>query len=435
MLFVERIGALKSDLQDGAQAIDGNPETAAVAVAKEGNWLSVRTNRGAMPPTVTVVVFPGANDQCLAGGFELWRGGAWGDIRSQYAYRCSGPHALAVPPTAGPFSFPCSSEHGGDYIMLKLVGWARTLSIAELEIYTLAPPSLPPLPPPPSPPPVPPTPPPGWPSPPYPPSPPHHPPIQALSDWSGGFATRYWDCCKPSCSWPQNHHVFGDPQTPFCDRTGVTQILRRYEHSGCEAGLAWQGYTCFDQAPWRDDVDNTLSYGFVASSRQFAGCNRCFELDFGSSAGHFSPGDRGSRELAARGKRMIVQATNIGADVEETQFDLMIPGGGVGLFGTGCHSQWELASRPNVDIGLQYGGFLSRCQGCAEPGSGCVPDWRISHEELKTCVRSMCDEVFGLSELQRLREACHWYVDWFEVADKPTFQYREVNCPRTSSQM
>ena len=105
----------------------------------------------------------------------------------------------------------------------------------------------------------------------------------------------------------------GTPVKPYDIKVEKEKILRRYEHSGCEAGLAWQGYTCFDQAPWRDDVDNTLSYGFVASSRQFAGCNRCFELDFGSSAGHFSPGDRGSRELAARGKRMIVQATNIGA--------------------------------------------------------------------------------------------------------------------------
>ena len=77
--------------------------------------------------------------------------------------------------------------------------------------------------------------------------------------------------------------------------------------------------------------------GFVASSRQFAGCNRCFELDL-IERWPLSPGDR-AEGAAARGKRMIVQATNIGADVEETQFDLMIPGGGVGLFGTGCHSQ------------------------------------------------------------------------------------------------
>jgi hypothetical protein len=36
---------------------------------------------------------------------------------------------------------------------------------------------------------------------------------------------------------------------------------------------------------------------------------------------------------------MIVQATNVGADVGEGQFDLAIPGGGVGLFNA-CTKQW-----------------------------------------------------------------------------------------------
>lgn len=42
---------------------------------------------------------------------------------------------------------------------------------------------------------------------------------------------------------------------------------------------------------------------------------------------------------------MIVQATNVGADVGEGQFDLAIPGGGVGLFNA-CTKQWgELTER------------------------------------------------------------------------------------------
>ena len=54
MLFVERIGALKSDLQDGAQAIDGNPETAAVAVAKD-HGVAVGREAGVLQPVVATM--------------------------------------------------------------------------------------------------------------------------------------------------------------------------------------------------------------------------------------------------------------------------------------------------------------------------------------------------------------------------------------------
>jgi hypothetical protein len=47
------------------------------------------------------------------------------------------------------------------------------------------------------------------------------------------------------------------------------------------------------------------------------------------------------------GKKMIVQATNVGADVGEGQFDLAIPGGGVGLFNA-CTKQWGMEPNPNL---------------------------------------------------------------------------------------
>ena len=94
---------------------------------------------------------------------------------------------------------------------------------------------------------------------------------------------------------------------------------------------------------------------------------------------------------------MIVQATNIGADVFSGQMDLMIPGGGVGLF-NGCTRQWG-----HHDLDATYGGFLSKCQNehgavCANNGGRlrCVgvefPD--AQHEEVKKCVRKMCGDVF-----------------------------------------
>jgi hypothetical protein len=39
------------------------------------------------------------------------------------------------------------------------------------------------------------------------------------------------------------------------------------------------------------------------------------------------------------GKKMVVQATNTGGDLGENHFDLLIPGGGVGIF-NGCPAQY-----------------------------------------------------------------------------------------------
>ena len=55
---------------------------------------------------------------------------------------------------------------------------------------------------------------------------------------------------------------------------------------------------------------------------------------------------------------MVVQAINIGYDVAGGQVDLLIPGGGVGLFNA-CTTQWGI---PVSELGAQYGGLLSACQ-------------------------------------------------------------------------
>ena len=53
------------------------------------------------------------------------------------------------------------------------------------------------------------------------------------------------------------------------------------------------------------------------------------------------------------GKKMIVQATNTGADLAGGQFDLAIPGGGVGIYNA-CTNQW---GAPSSGWGAQYGGI------------------------------------------------------------------------------
>lgn len=87
---------------------------------------------------------------------------------------------------------------------------------------------------------------------------------------------------------------------------------------------------------------------------------------------------------------MIVQATNTGSDISNNQFDLLIPGGGVGLF-DGCKSQY--GGLP----GAQYGGVSTR-------------------EE--------CDKM-----PKALKAGCQWRFDWFKGADNPTFNFRRVQCP------
>lgn len=435
LLRIECRLALASDMKPANLAIDGDTSTSKTVAAGVNNWISLKTAPGTLPQTVMVAIYPDADPEyqtSLSQGFEIWRGGAWGDSRSQYAWRCSGPEPVLVPATAGPFVFQCSTTLGGDYVMLLQTGdEARPLGVAEIALFSLAPPSTPPLPPPPSPFPLPPYPPPQPPSPPSPPHPPWHPPTQAVSEWiENGWTTRFWNCCKQSCSWPQNH-VFGDPITPYCDQYNRRQP-RGYAKNGCQSSAASSGYTCFNQAPWSDDVDSDLSFGFVSASSSFAKCNHCYELDFSSSAGKLDSSDVGSRRLAAAGKRMIVQAVNVGEGLARGEFGLLIPGGGLGNAWKGCYAQWNLKQRPGLDIGLKFGGMLSRCQGCANPGTGCVPDRSKSHEALRACVKAMCNATFGAPEwpqTQPLKQGCDWFADWYELADHPTVRFREVHCP------
>ena len=48
----------------------------------------------------------------------------------------------------------------------------------------------------------------------------------------------------------------------------------------------------------------------------------------------------------------------------------------------------------------------------------------------------MCNATFGdtrFPHLAPLRTSCEWFADWFELADYPTFRYREVGCPAAIS--
>ncbi|CAF0989411.1 unnamed protein product [Didymodactylos carnosus] len=192
-----------------------------------------------------------------------------------------------------------------------------------------------------------------------------------------GKTTRYWDCCKPSCSWPGK--VSGsNTYVKSCGKDGNYVHNDANVASGCGGGGA---FTCNNQKPWA--VNDQLAYGFAAASipglEEKDRCCACFKLDFTSGP--------------VLGKTMIVQVTNSGDDVRPHQFDLQIPGGGVGLF-NGCRPQWN---SPANGWGQVYGGVSSRqeCDALPEP----------------------------------IRAGCEFRFDWFKQADNPTMTYSRVKCP------
>lgn len=157
-------------------------------------------------------------------------------------------------------------------------------------------------------------------------------------------------------------------------------------------------------SPWA--VSETLAYGYAATPAGGADCGKCYQLEF-TGAGQHNESDPGSVSLA--GKTMIVQATNIGGDVGSGQFDLLLPGGGVGAF-DGCSTQWGTS-----DLGAQYGGFLTECN------------------DDVNCLRSKCESVFdGKSELLA---GCLFHAEWMGGANNPKVRYAEVECPAALKQI
>lgn len=203
---------------------------------------------------------------------------------------------------------------------------------------------------------------------------------------SNGFATRYWDCCKPSCSWTTN--------LPSCQKDGTTRISDKNAKSGCDGGGS--AFECYDFSPWYDPATN-MSYGFAAHNG--VSCGTCFMLQF---TGEGNSGQNAGA-TALKGQQMIVQAINIGG-IDGNQFDILIPGGGVGAM-NGCSTQWG----SSTDLGVQYGGLLAECKGDA------------------SCMKGKCQSVFG--NMPGLLAGCNWFTGWYSSADNPKVIYKQVSCP------
>ncbi|MGE5784006.1 MAG: hypothetical protein ACM3ZE_05415 [Myxococcales bacterium] len=206
-----------------------------------------------------------------------------------------------------------------------------------------------------------------------------------------GFATRYWDCCKPTCAWKNNA---GGKGIPSCGQ-GNNNMGVSESQSACTNGDA---YMCWNFVPW--SVNDGQAYAFAAFNSG-SKCGECYELQFTGKSNSGTNADKSCAPL--EGKSLIVQIINTG-NIQQGQFDLLIPGGGVGEFNA-CNKQWG----GNVNLGAQYGGFGMTCN----YGS--------------FCVKEMCNAVF--QDKPDLLKGCLWYTTWLNSADNPKLKYKKVNCP------
>jgi len=297
-----------------------------------------------------------------------------------------------------------------------------------------------------------------------------------------GWASRYWDGCKPTCSWPSNiwEEGKGNP-VPYtiarnCDtynREMPTYFLDprtspddpwnppRYLGTQCakesptndirqlfRGSVTYQehllrnplfptdptkdgAHTCFDMIPVA--INDTLAYAFGATPGGAKSCGKCYQIQFD---GGWDPNPDAPRvtHSALKGKTLIIMASNTGHDVGSGQFDIMIPGGGTGAFD--CFSQQLGKTLLETNRGHKNGGLLTSC--FWEDGVTGVQElrdagWSATLEEWQACLRKKCRAVF--SNIQNdpsglLLKGCLWHADWYMAADNPTVLYKEVPCPQ-----
>ena len=79
-----------------------------------------------------------------------------------------------------------------------------------------------------------------------------------------GFASRYWDCCKPSCSWTNNAGAGNEARQ--CD-ANMNIISNPNESSMCDGG---RSTTCLSQIPFTIKGCDNLGFSFAAVDQVYA---------------------------------------------------------------------------------------------------------------------------------------------------------------------
>jgi len=216
---------------------------------------------------------------------------------------------------------------------------------------------------------------------------------------SQGYTTRFWDCCKPSCAWSQN--AGGKSPAKTCNKQN--QTVGAGDQSACSNGDA---YACWDMAPWAES--DTKAYAYAAFNG--GGCGTCYELKF-TGQSNSNNDDPGAKAMC--GKTLVVQVINIG-NIAQGQFDLMIPGGGVGDFNA-CSNQWGVSGSA---LGERYGGVMLTCQ-----------KQNNELEARKACTLDGCSKLFSSSNLSLRHAGCDWTVNWLNTADNPKVVYSRSPAP------
>jgi hypothetical protein len=211
-----------------------------------------------------------------------------------------------------------------------------------------------------------------------------------------GYATRYWDCCKPHCAWPEH----GGSATT-CDARG-NKIGDKSAGSMCDGGNAG---ICRSQFPII--INDTLAFAFAATPGGENNCGKCFDLVF-QGKGKYS----NDRQAKIKGKHLIVMSNNVGYDVAGGQFDVMIPGGGYGIF-NGCGGKMGWGSQ-----GSQYGGLLDECE----------HETNYNANKYQSCLTEKCNKSF--SSDPEAKEGCLFLATWMNAAGNPLLTYKEVECPK-----
>ena len=110
---------------------------------------------------------------------------------------------------------------------------------------------------------------------------------------------------------------------------------------------------------------------------------------------------------------MIVQVINNGG-VAQDQFDLLIPGGGVGQLnacGLPGAGQWGVQS--------------------SDLGAHTVASWPAA-TAAASCVQQKCQQLFG--NKPDLLAGCDWFLGWFGAADNPKLTAKQIACPAMITQ-
>lgn len=215
---------------------------------------------------------------------------------------------------------------------------------------------------------------------------------------SPGYASRYWDCCKPHCAYSAQT----DNLTKTCLANG--NIASVNAQSVCDGGSAG---VCMSQSPIVVSDKLAYAFGVVPNSN---GCGKCYALTF-TGEGQFKT--QGNHQ-AIKGRTLVVMSIGPSYDVSGGEFDIMIPGGGTGTF-NGCTTMgWP------KNTGAQFGGLLSDCEKELDyPGD----------ETSRQCLEDRCNSVFSDNSLSEMREGCLFLATWMMAADNPSMTYKEVECP------